>query len=246
MSMFGNLGTEGLQEAEDRLGGYGAVETDAYAAKIKVAYAGTAANSNAQSITIIADLGQNREYRETLWITDKEGKNYFLNKQDNTKKVALPGFRTIEDICLVTTEKPLSQQPTEEKMVNIYDYDQKKDVPKGVQVLTELTGKEVILGVTRQIVNKNEKQGDGTYKPVAESRTENVIDKVFHSPTKLTVVEAQQGATEPVFYDKWVEKNKGNDRDRRTIKDGEGGKSGRPGGAPQAGQQQRTSSLFNK
>ena len=40
MGIFKNLNTEGLEQAEDRLGGYSPLETDAYTGEIKMAYAG--------------------------------------------------------------------------------------------------------------------------------------------------------------------------------------------------------------
>jgi hypothetical protein len=138
-----------------------------------------------------------KEYRETIYITNKQGENFFLNKDDPTKKVPLPGYTTVNDICLMTTDKPLSEQDTEAKMVNVWDNDAKKEVPKSVPVLTELLGQKVTLGILKQLVNKNEKnQSSGKYEPTAETREENVIEKVFHSPTHMTVVEAQNGATE--------------------------------------------------
>ena len=81
---------------------------------------------------------------------------------------------------------------------------------------------------------------------------ENTIEKVFHHPSKVTVVEAREAQkagrdAEAVFYDKWVEKNKGVTRNKAKGASGNGGNSGRPGGgAPQAGggQQKKTNSLF--
>jgi hypothetical protein len=139
----------------------------------------------------------------------------------------------MDHICLVTTEKPLSEQASEEKIVKLYDPELKAEAPKSVQVLTELLGKQVYLGIVRQTVNKNEKDASGEYQPTAEFRDENVIEKVFHYPSKMTVVEAQNGA-DPAFFNKWQEKNKGVTRDKRTIKEG-GTQSGRPSRAAQSG-----------
>lgn len=233
MGIFSDLKTEGLEETQDRLGGFAVLETNAYEAAIKVAFAGQSAGG-AHSVTVIADAG-GREYRETIYITNRKGENFFLNKNDKTKKVPLPGFTTMDDICLVTTDKPLSEQDTEEKIVNVYDSDAKKEVPKSVQVLTALTGATVILGIVNNLVNKNEKDGSGNYVPTPDTRNENVIDKVFHSPSKMTVVEARTGATEPKFYDAWVAKNAGQTRDRRELKDGSGGSAGKPTAGPPAG-----------
>ena len=251
MSVFGNLTNDGLEETNDRLGGFNVRDTDAYLGTIKVAYAGQS-QGGARKVTLVVNLSDG-EYSETIYDTTKKGENWFLNQNDKSKKVPLPGFTTIDDICLVTTGKPLSEQDTEEKVVKVYDYDEKKELPKSVPVLTELTGQKVILGILKSVVDKNVKNDStGEYEPSGETREENTIEKVFHYPSKVTVVEAREAQkagrdAEATFYDKWVEKNKGQTRNRAKGTDGKGGQSGRPGGgAPQAGggQQKKTNSLF--
>lgn len=237
-ALFGGLTTDGLEETQDRLGGFQAYETDIYTGVIKAAYAGQS-SGGAKSVTVLVDLG-GKEYRETEWITDKEGKNYFLNKNDKTKKVALPGFTIIDDICLIATGLPLSEQGAEEKVLNIYDAEQKKEVPKSVQVLTGLTGKPIALGILKVLENKSELRGT-EYVDIPDTRDTNTIDKVFHPELKLTVAEARNGAAEPIFWNSWLDRNKGNTRDKRTIKDG--ANTGRAG-APQAGQTPAKKSLF--
>jgi hypothetical protein len=246
MGIFKDLKSDGLEQSQDRLGGFQLFDTDAYESSIKLAYAITS-DGGAQGVVFNFDLND-KEYRETIYITNKQGENFFLNKDDPTKKVPLPGYTTVNDICLMTTDKPLSEQDTEAKMVNVWDNDAKKEVPKSVPVLTELLGQKVTLGILKQLVNKNEKnQSSGKYEPTAETREENVIEKVFHSPTHMTVVEAQNGATEAKFYDAWVAKNRGQLRDKRKIKDGSAGTSGRPNsGPPASGSAAPKTSLFNK
>ena len=250
MSLFENFSTDGLEESQDRIGGFRVRETDAYTGKIKLAYAGKAANSNAQSVTIVLELADG-EYRETFWITNKDGQNFYLGKDDKTKKFPLPGFTIVDDVCLVTTNKPLAQMATEEKVINLYDPEQKKEVPTGVQMITELLGKEVTFGIQKHLRNKSKKNdATGKYDDIAETREENVTDKVFHHPSNLTVVEARKGIQTATFYGAWVERNRGQTQDRRSIKDGDasaqGGRSGRPaGGPPKAGEAATaTKSLF--
>lgn len=247
-AMFGSLTTDGLEQASDRLGGFQPFNTDIYPASIKAAYAGQS-DGGARSVTLIAEA-DGREYRETLWITNKKGENFFLNKQDPTKKVPLPGFTVIDDICLITTGKPLAEQETEEKVVNVYDREAGKEIPKTVPMLVGLLGQPIKLGIVRQLENKTEKDGAGNYIPTAETRETNFIDKVFHPEQNMTVVEARNGADSATFHDSWLERNKGETRDRRTVKDGEGGTAGRPGAsraAPQAGAAQgQRKSLFAK
>ncbi len=233
MGIFNNLTNDGLEETQDRLGGGFVYDTDAYDATIKLAYAGKS-KGGATSLSIVAEMPGGKEYKETLWVTNKKGENFFLNKQDNSKKVPLPGFTVADDICLCTTEKPLADQDTEDKVVNIYDFDAKKELPTSVPVLTELLGKVVTLGVLKQLEDKTKDDGQGNYVPTGETKETNTIDKVFHTPTKLTMVEVRNGVKEAAFYGSWVERNQGKTRDR-TTKDA-GGKSGAPrSGPPQSG-----------
>ena len=248
MSIFGNLTNEGLEETTDRLGGFQIRATDIYPATIKAAYAGQSAGG-ARNVTVVVELPDG-EYSETIYVTNKNGENWFSNQNDKSKKVPLPGFTTVDDICLVTTGKPLAEQDTEEKVVKIYDFDERKELPKAVPMLVDLIGQPLFLGIVQQTVDKRQKnESTGEYEPTGETRDENVIEKVFHDPTKMTVVEARQGATEPVFFEKWLSKNKGNIRNKAKGADGKGAQSGRPGGgAPQSGNggQKKTPSLFGK
>lgn len=248
MTMFGNLSTDGLEEAQDRLGGFRVLDSGPYTGKIKAAYAGVSANSKAQSITVILETREDGEYKETFWVTNKNDENFSVK---DGKKKALTGFTHVDDLCLVTTNKPLSQQVTEDKVMNIYDPDQKKEMPKSVKMLVELLGKEVTFGIKNELKNKQEKDGNGVYQDTAGERNENVTDKVFHYPSNLTVVEAKKQIQTPTFYGAWVERNKGQVHDRRSIKDGaaggQAGRSGRPAGntPPKAGDNApKTSSLF--
>jgi hypothetical protein len=252
-NIFSSLTTEGLEASQDRLGGFRVFDTDAYTGTIKAVYAGKSPNSKAQSINVILEFeGGKGEYRETFWITNKNNENFFRNKQDNTKKVPLPGFVVVEDLCWVTTNKPLAEQVTEDKVMNVYDTDAKKEVPKSVPMLVELLGKKVTFGILKEVRNRQIKDSStGEYVDTAESREENTTDKVFHFPSNLTVVEARQGTTVATFFNAWLEKNKGVTRDRRTIKDGNGGgqsgKPGRPNTPPKSGEggPSKTPSLFN-
>ena len=247
MALFKQLTTDGLEESQDRLGGFSPLESDIYTGTIKAMYAGHS-QGGAMSVTMLTDVG-GKEYRETFYVTNKKGENFFLNKDDKTKKVPLPGFTIVDDICLITTGKPLSEQDSEEKVINIYDYDLKKEMPKSVPMLTELLGQKISLGILKQLENKNAKDGNGDYFPTADTREINLVDKVFHPEMKLTVAEARNGQDDPKFHDAWAERNKGVTRDKRTIKDGTGGNSGTPpkaGTAPSASGAAPRKSLFGK
>jgi hypothetical protein len=243
MKMFGNLTTDGLEAVGDRLGGYSVLETGVYPAKVKLAYAGKSASSNAQSITVLFDMN-GREHRETFWITNKNGENFSTDAKDPTKRTPLPGFTTVDDLCLLTTGVSLTEQTVEEKVVALYDYELKRDVPQNVPVILDLLNKPVLVGLVRQTVDKTKKNDDGDYVPTGETRDENVTDKLFHHETKRTVAEYRQNVQEPVFHDKWSDKNKGVTRNRSKGAGTNGGVAGRPGMPPTQGQNQPKKSLF--
>lgn len=245
MGVFGNLKSEGLEKQEDRIGGFSLLNTDVYQGKIKLAYAGKS-NAGAQNVNLVLDLN-GREYRETIYVSNKKGENWWIN--DNNKKVPLPGFTTIDELCLVTTDKPLSEQETEEKMVKVYDYEQKKEIPTSVYVLVELLDKPVRVAIYKNTESKNKLEG-GVYVPTAETRETNTIEKFFHEPTGMTVNEATDGATEATFINSWLERHKDKVKDKRdrALRDGSSGIAGRPGGseAPAASGGERKSLFGDK
>ena len=277
MGLFGNLSTDGLEKQEDRVGGGNGWlrDTDIYTFTIKAAFAGKSSSSNAQSVTFIGVDADGKEYRETFWITNGKGENFFMAKDKDGKETGkrnpLPGFSIVNDICMIATDKPLNQQTDEEKVFKVYDADAKGEVPKAVPMLVELLGKEVSLAIYRVKENKQAKGSDGKYTAIADEREVNITEKALFPTFKCTVREAEvalenngkvegdtivtaSGENVGVFWPTWLEAHQGKVRDKRSIKDGEGGQSGRPGGsrgappasggAGNAGGERK--SLFNK
>lgn len=255
--MFGNLKTaDDVVDSEDNLGGGGfaAVPSGVYPATIKVAYA-RQSQGGAQSITVIADLdmgdGKTQEIRDTHWVTNRNGETFYVDKNDGKTKRPLPGFTTIEDLCLFTTGEGLLDQDFEEKTLKLYNPDSKKEEPTPVPTIAGLTGQPALLGVLRVIEDKTKKDNGGNYIPTGETRTINTIDKVFHPETRHTVPEVRNEVDEPEFHDAWLEKNRDKDRNKATgaaAGAGNGGASGsgRPGGTTASGAAKSGNSLFKK
>lgn len=246
--MFAKMTNDGLEETQDRLGGFQPLPTDIYNAVIKMAYA-SASEGGAQAVNFLFSLPGGREYRETIYITNKKGENFFLNKDDKTKKVPLPGFVTVDDICLCATEKPLAEQDVEDKVVNVYDTTAKKELPKKMPVLVDLLGQPISLGIVLELQNKTQKDGAGKYVAIADEVQRNTIEKVFHTESKFTMVEVRNQKDTPEFWDAWLERNKDKVKDKREIKGGQAGTSGAPtpaqaGGAAPAASPRK--SLFGK
>lgn len=233
--MFGNLGTENLEKAGDVLGGgYAPIPSAVYDGTIELAYAGES-TKGAQFIAVHFKTDDGKEVRETIYITNRQGENFYKDKEDPKKKRPLPGFTTIDDLCLLATGSPLAEQDTEEKTVKIWDSNEKKELPKPVQCLTGLHGEKITLGILCSIEDVNKKNEAGVYVATGETRKINTIDKVFHPETGRTVNEYLTEVETPEFRDAWAQKNTGKDRERftKTAVGGSGTSgTGRPGGAP--------------
>lgn len=226
---FGNLSNDGLEQARDVLGGGGVVfDSDVYDGTIKLAYYG-AAQSGAKFLAVHIQIGD-REYRETMYVTNKAGQNYW---EKDGKRNPLPGYTTANDLALMSTGYNLgdSELGWEEKVVQLWDFDAKAEIPKKVIVATEMLGKPITVAILKQIEDKSKKnESTGEYEPTGETRETNTIDKVFHSESGKTFSEFV--AKKPAeFKDKWQAKNQGQVRDKSK---GLPGKSGAPGrsGAP--------------
>lgn len=253
--MFQNLKSDNLAKAEDRLGGgFEAKPSGSYEAVLKMVYAGQS-SGGAQSITIIADLGGS-ELRETVYITNKSGENFYSDKNDPKKKLPLPGFTLVNDICLLVTGSPLEDQETAEKKVKVYDPSERKEVPTDVPVLTDLLGQKIRLGILREISDQEKKDDSGNYvkqyddSGKIKTRTQNTIDKAFHPETFKTVNEYLLEVETPEFHEAWVQRNTGKDRNRATRDSGGNNAgstgAGRPGGASSSNGGETRKKLFGK
>ena len=206
MSLFKNLDQDVAIE-ENRLGGFTLFPTDIYEAEIKMAYA-DAFPSGANFVQLQFEMPDGREYSERLIITNSSGENTYNDKRTGVKK-GLPGFTILNDIHLFVTGEPLNAAKTEKKQVLVYDYDLGKEVPQSKEVLIELIGQKIAMSIQQIKKNKQEKnESTGKYEDVNEAREVNEIHTIFHPETKFTTTELRNGVEEPVFWDKWLEKNK--------------------------------------
>lgn len=232
MNMLANLKTEeGIEDEKDVVMSGGPLDSGIYAGTVALAYLGKS-QGGAMSLTLHIKT-EARELRNTVYITSgdaKGNKNYY--ERDGERKY-LPGFNIANSLCLLTIGKEIASLETEEKVVSLFDFDAKKEVPTKVQVLTDLLGQEALFAVLRQIVDKNTKDAAGKYVPTGEVREENEIDKIFRARDRMTTAEIRAQATEPSFYNTWIEKNAGKVRNKAK---GAGANTGAPGlpGAPAA------------
>jgi len=248
MSLLKNLTTDdSIKNEKDTVGGFGPLDSNVYRATISLAFLQKAA-SEALALVIHAKTEDGREVRQSLWMTsgkDKGCKNFY--EKDGVKNY-LPGFLIANSLALLGAGKEISELDTEEKTVKLYSSEAKAEIPTKVNVVTDLLGKEVLLGVVKQLVDKTAKnENTGVYEPTGETRYENEIDKVFRARDGMTTAEIRAGAETAAFLETWKGKWIGQERNKAK---GVAGVAGAPkaasgtAAAAAGGSKKPTTSLF--
>ena len=242
--MLANLASDaGINQEKDSVGTSGPAESGLYTHTVSMAYL-TKSAGGAMGLVLTLKDANNREVRQTLWMTSgtaKGGKNYY---EKDGERFYLPGFNLANSLCLLTTGKEISAMEPETKVVNVYNYDAKAEVPTKVDVLMDLLGKEIITGLIKQTVDKTKKNDStGIYEPTGETRDENEIDKFFRVSDRMTTAEIRAKAESAAFIDTWEQKHAGKTRDRSTGVKGNG-IAGAPKGAGTPITKKPTTSLF--
>lgn len=232
MSSLAGLHTEDntIQGEKDTVGGaYQPLESDIYPAKITLAYI-SKSKGGAMALNIHFDTIKDGSHKQQLWVTsgDAKGNKTFFETKNGDRKF-LPGFIHANALCLLTVGKKINEVDTEEKVVKLYSYESQSEEPTKVEVLTDLIGQEVYLGLQKQIVDKNVKDANGSYVPSGETREVNELDKIFRAADKKTTTEAADTEATAAFFDTWLEKNKGNTQNRAKGA-ANGGAAGAPAG----------------
>lgn len=231
MNLFSNLDTSGIELSRDYIPNV--LDSDIYKAKIDIAYIGQS-SGGAISVTLAYEVS-GRKFKETFYITNKEKCPYYVK---DGKKIPIPGYKIINDLCLVVLGKELNDPDLKQgtKIFKIYDYSKGEEVNTEVEAILDLSGQEVYLGILKKLKNKSQKTDDGSYVDTAETKEINSINAVFSISSHMTAYELnhddEHGA---VFWDKWLAANKGKVKDERTIKE-----------AQTASKSKSTKSLFDK
>lgn len=179
--------------------------TGIYKCLISLAYM-SKSSGGANSVTVHFQQADGKmTHRETFYITSGEKKGCKPYYVKDGRKIALPGYEAIDNLAMLAVGKRLAQLNAEEKVVNLYDFTQKKEVPQTVPVLTELMNQAVRVGLVLGAKNRTKKVGD-EYVKTNERQEYNEVSKFFHAKGGLTVAEAQAGETEGQFIQDWEKK----------------------------------------
>jgi hypothetical protein len=228
--------TETIKEDGDFLGGFNALDSGIVNATVELAYV-TVSDGGAKALNVTFKTDEGQTLRQQFWMTSgaaKGGLPYYVNKTTLEKKY-LPGFVHANHLCLLTAGKRITTLDTAEKMINLYSPKEGKELPTKVDMVMDLLGKQITIGVIKQTVDKTKEvgvdpaTGKKIYAPSGETRVENEVDKFFRQRDGLTVAEIKAKMTEPKFKTQWAEKWTDLVRDKST------GVANATFGAPKAG-----------
>lgn len=182
--MFNNLKTNqaAMEEKSDRIGGgYQPLPSNIYQAEIAYAY-GTTSKNGAMGLVVKFNILQDGKdpysFTTTFWLSDKKGNTFYLDKDGNPHNLA--GFNQANHLCALVAGKSVLEIPMETRVLQLYNFDAKKEVPTEVNAAVALFGQTVALAIKHIRENKREKSpSTGEYEPVNEERFTNDIDKIF-------------------------------------------------------------------
>lgn len=197
--------TDGVVETtEDRVGGGSfTVDSGVYEAKIDKAYLVNSTSSKAVGVKIEATLSNGKKFRDTIYVTNGEGKNTYVNKDG--KACYLPGFETVSNISLIVTGKELADLTPEDKVVEVYNAELKRNAPTTVKMLMELVGADIMLGIAKTKSFKQAKSATtGKYENTAEIVEGNELINSF-TMSGFTALELKAKATEVNFIKQFME-----------------------------------------
>lgn len=205
MSFFSVEGYDAAKATEeDRTGGgRKLLESGIYDAVIKHAYFQKSSRSSALSLNLEFDIG-GQKLREQIWFTNGKGEVRYPDKKDGTMKF-LPGFITADTLTWLATEgKTLeqAQKSVQKKTINLYNFQERKELPTDVDMVMDLIGKPIKLGVLQSKVNKQEKNESNEYVDTNDSRELNQVDKYFHAKSGKSRSELQSKG-EAKFIETW-------------------------------------------
>jgi hypothetical protein len=191
-------------------------DSGVYKAIIDMAYFDQSkGGAHSLNVTLLGEDG--KKLKQTIWFTNRKEEVHFVNQKG--EKDYLPGYTLANNLSLIITGEDVNEafDKSEKKMVNVYDFNEKKEKPTEKSVATSLLGKPVKVAILKQTVNKRVNDGSGNYVDSAETRDENQIKEFYFADSDLTVVEKAKDAKEALMMPKWAERNTGKTLNR--VKD---------------------------
>lgn len=190
------------------------LDSGVYPMVIDVAFY-TTADSGAVALNVHYKSVEFSKYvREKYWVLSgnaKGNKNYYIDSEG--KKHLLPDMQRANELANLVTGKDLGDLETDDRVLNLWSYDAKAEVPTKVKVLPDLLGVTVQAGVLKIVDNKRTQNGAGEWVATNEKKETNEVSKIF-TEDGFTLAERNAKETETKYLDAWKAKHEGNDVNR--------------------------------
>ncbi|AGH07395.1 single strand DNA binding protein [Sulfitobacter phage phiCB2047-B] len=122
-------------------------------------------------------------------MTNRDGGVTYTDKQTKEEK-NLPGYNQVNSLSLLVLGKDIGDLEVEEKTLNIYDFDAKKDVPTSCKCFVDLHKEKINVAIQKQTVDKTKKnESTGDYDATGETRDVNEFIKFFPEGGLFTLSE---------------------------------------------------------
>ena len=168
-------------------GGFSVPETDIYPFLVKYAYFRQSQTSDAVSVNLSLEIN-GREHHYVLWVTTAKGDIICKNSKTG-KPMNILGYTKINSLTMLLLSKELGDVDTEDKILNLYNFEEGKETPQNVECLIDLHGLRGNVALQKQIVNKEKKNDKGIYVPTGETREVSEIIKFFAEDKLATLSE---------------------------------------------------------
>lgn len=199
MALFANAQAITTTDADVIRSNKFTLDAGVYQAVIKMAYKDSSASSAAECVkldlAVVVD-GKVRNYSEAIWVVGRDG-SVFKQDAKTGKMVPTYGFKQLDVLSKLTLGKGAEQLSAETLKVEI----KKGEAPQDREVIRELIGAKLMVGILEKRGNKQVKSATGAWVNGPEERLENNIDKFFDEDGK-TIVEKENNSA-PVFIDTW-------------------------------------------
>jgi hypothetical protein len=189
-----------VEEERDVLGGMTVLESGIYKGTVELAYMDESKNG-ALCVVIHFKTEKGVLIKETTYISNRN-KEFTYNRDG--KDHTLPGYNIMNSFfdAIAGCDLGTAGRGTEKKVINVWDYDAKKELPVNREVFTDILGKELAIGIIK--VSEEKTTPESNYKEgTGEFREKNEFSKFFDADNGLTVTEKKAGETEPAFFHEW-------------------------------------------
>ena len=223
MGLFTNLKTDGVKvekpvEAVSTGKSFGVVETGVYDCIITNAYVTvskpnerTGSKGGAMAFNFELETTDKEVINQTIYVSSGLAKGQKSTYEKDGKTYFLPGYIMVNDIVNLLTGADLTELDTDDGLVEVYSFEAKARVKETFPIVTEIINKRIKLAIQKVV---EDKYGSTT----GETRELNEIIKAFDAEDEVTFAEAQAGKSG--FMAKWLERNKGQIKDKTKAQSG--------------------------